>query len=231
MEAAMRPPAERRRLRHSAIGPARVGKAAKNCPTNAVGWVLLHADGGHPGDNPDFAAIRRWTAPADGVLTIDGALSHGSPNGDGVRARIVVSSLGIAGEWSAHNGQAPTDVEKINVTAGDTVDFITDCREHVTSDSFTWRVELSLKQGDGVAATFRSHEGFHGPSGQQADVEIESISGLAIGLLATADARRTASGVRVRLASSATTCAFIQSPSPRGDRRRRRRWPIFATRC
>ena len=90
-------------------------------------------------------------------------------------AAIVVSSLGLAGEWLAHNGQTPTAVEKINVSAGDTVDFITDCREHVTSDSFTWHVALSLKQGDGVAATFRSNEGFHGPSGQQATVDIENI--------------------------------------------------------
>lgn len=150
-------------------------QGGKDLPDERSGWVFLNADGGHPGNNPDFAAIRRWTAPAAGVLTVGGTLSHGSPNGDGVRSRIVVSSLGIAGEWSAHNGQAPTVVEKINVSAGDTVDFITDCREHVTSDSFTWHVALSLKQGDSVAASFRSNEGFHGPSDQQADVKIESI--------------------------------------------------------
>jgi mono/diheme cytochrome c family protein len=150
-------------------------QGGKDLPDERIGWVLLHADGGHTGNNPDFAAIRRWTAPAAGVLTVGGTLSHGSPNGDGVRSRIVVSSLGIAGEWSAHNGQTPTTIEKINVSAGDTVDFITDCREHVTSDSFTWHVALSLKQGDSVAVSFRSNEGFHGPSGQQADVKIESI--------------------------------------------------------
>jgi hypothetical protein len=144
-------------------------------PNERTGWVLLHAEGGHPGNNPDFAAIRRWTAPSDGALTIDGTLSHGSPNGDGVRARVVASSLGIAGEWLVHNGQTPTAVEKINVSVGDTIDFITDCREHVASDSFAWHVALSLKKGDGVSTTFRSNEGFHGPLGQQATLKIENI--------------------------------------------------------
>ncbi len=144
-------------------------------PDATTGWVLLHADGGHPGNNPDFAAIRRWTAPTDGELMIDGTLAHSSPNGDGVRGRVVASSLGIAGEWIAQNGQAATKVEKLNVKTGDTVDFITDCRENVTSDSFTWQVTLSLKQPDGATATVRSNEGFHGPLPPQTALAIESI--------------------------------------------------------
>ena len=64
-------------------------------------------------------------------------------------ADVVASSLGIAGEWTVHNGETQTDVEKIAVKEGDTVDFITDCREHVTSDSFTWRVEVTLTDKDG----------------------------------------------------------------------------------
>jgi hypothetical protein len=150
-------------------------QGGKDLPNEQTGWVLLNADGGHPGNNPDFAAIRRWTAPFDGVLNINGTLGHGSPNGDGVRARVVDSSLGIAGEWLAHNGQILTAVEKINVSVGDTIDFITDCREQVTSDSFTWHVALSLTKADGVATTFRSNEGFRGPLGQQAPLGIENI--------------------------------------------------------
>lgn len=144
-------------------------------PDERLGWVMLHADGGHTGNNPDYAAIRRWTAPANGTLTICGALSHGSENGDGIRGHIVLSSVGIAGEWPAHNSEARTNVENIVVSEGDTVDFITDCRENVTSDSFTWRVDLTLTQKDGGQATFNSHDGFHGPAAGQATVEITSI--------------------------------------------------------
>jgi hypothetical protein len=142
-------------------------------PDDRVGWVMLHADGGHPGDNPNFAAIRRWTAPADGVLAVRGALSHGSENGDGVRGRVVAASLGIAGQWQVHNGQIETPVDRIVVKEGDTVDFVTDCLEHVTSDSFTWRIELSLTTDEGLAV-YRSQEGLSGPQSDAA-VELASV--------------------------------------------------------
>ncbi|MEX2168649.1 MAG: PSD1 and planctomycete cytochrome C domain-containing protein [Pirellulales bacterium] len=144
-------------------------------PDERVGWVSLHADGGHPGDNPKYAAIRRFTAPADGVLTVRGALGHASKHGDGVRGHVVVSSTGVAGEWPVHNREVQTPVERIVVQSGDTVDFITDCRGPVTSDSFTWRVELMLELAEGGTAFFRSAEQFHGPVGEQAGVELASV--------------------------------------------------------
>jgi hypothetical protein len=150
-------------------------QGGEKLPDERLGWVLLHAEGGHPGNNPDYAAIRRWTAPADGVLTIRGALNHNSEHGDGVRGRMVVSSLGVAGEWIVHNGETRTDVEKVAVKVGDTVDFIADCREHVTSDSFAWCVELTLTDKDGIASTLPSHEGFHGPVADIPSVAVESV--------------------------------------------------------
>lgn len=145
-------------------------------PDERTGWVLLHADGGHPGNNPDFAAIRRWTAPVDGVVTIRGALGHHSETGDGVRGRVLASSLGVVGEWSVHNDEKLTPLEIVRVRRGETVDFITDCREHVTSDSFTWRVEVSLTQDDGAVLLYRSHEGFQGPGPTQVALELASVA-------------------------------------------------------
>jgi mono/diheme cytochrome c family protein len=144
-------------------------------PDEQTGWVLLHADGGHPGNNPGHAAIRRWTAPAAGVLSLRGTLSHGSENGDGVRGRLVSSSHGIVGEWLTRHGEAPTIVERITVQAGDTLDFVTDCLQEVSSDSFTWRAELTLAQDGGDAVTFRSHEGLHGPTAKATNVEIANV--------------------------------------------------------
>jgi hypothetical protein len=145
-------------------------------PDERAGWVLLHADGGHPGNNPDFAAIRRWTAPSEGVLTVRGALGHHSENGDGVRGRVVSSAQGIVGQWTARNGETQTAVEQVVVKQGDTIDFITDCVEHVTSDTFNWSVELTLAQKDAGTATFRSREGFHGPLGDGTAIELASIA-------------------------------------------------------
>jgi hypothetical protein len=132
-------------------------------PNAKSDWASLHSQGGHPGANPNFATIRRWVAPAGGVLTITGKLSHGSPNGDGVRGRIVSSRSGLAGTWTAQNGAADTPAANLMVEGGDTIDFITDSRDSVTSDSFTWTVELALNRDGKLIAKWDSLGGFHGP--------------------------------------------------------------------
>jgi hypothetical protein len=132
-------------------------------PDPQIGWVLLNAAGGHTGKNPDFAAIRRWTAPLSGTVEIKGSLHHPSENGDGVRSRIVSSRTGIAGDWTALNAQVDTSIAAIEVAAGDTIDFVTDCRTNETSDSFAWGIEILLTQPDGYVATWKSDQGFTGP--------------------------------------------------------------------
>jgi hypothetical protein len=144
-------------------------------PGERAGWALLHAEGGHPGTNPEHAVIRRWTAPTDGVVSIHGALGHSSEHGDGIRGRVAVSSMGVMGEWSVQQSEAPTSFENVVVSAGDTIDFVVDCREHETSDSFTWRVELKLASEGQDATTFDSQAGFHGPEDQRAGVELASV--------------------------------------------------------
>ena len=47
--------------------------------------------------------------------------------------------------------------------AGDTIDFVTDCLSNETSDSFHWRVELTLKTSDGSLEKFDSAAQFQGP--------------------------------------------------------------------
>lgn len=155
-------------------------------PDPALDWVHLHAGGGHPGASPDHCAIRRWNAPAAGRVTINGKLSHGSENGDGVRGTIVSSRSGRVGEWVAQNGAVETNVREVAVEAGDHIDFITDGREHVTSDSFSWDVNVSLThqpETEGErdvltnasestsTATWNSSVGFHGPLAASAPIE------------------------------------------------------------
>ena len=140
-------------------------------PDPKLGYVSLHATGGHP-DILGRDVIRRWTASADGQITIVGNLSHGSQNGDGVRGRIVSSRSGKAGEWIAFNGASVTSVTDLAVQQGDTIDFVTDCRTAHTSDSFNWPVTITLK-ADGVNDyVVISKDAFHGPA-----ESIESIPG------------------------------------------------------
>jgi hypothetical protein len=89
--------------------------------------------------------IRRWTAPRDGVLTVSGTLAHGSANGDGVRGRIVCSRTGELASLTVQNKSARTRLEGVGVKAGDTLDFVVDCRSSDAFDSFTWTVDLKMK--------------------------------------------------------------------------------------
>jgi mono/diheme cytochrome c family protein len=127
-------------------------------PDPQTGWAILHAAGGHAGNTAEFAAIRRWTAPRAGTLSITGTLGHGSPNGDGVRGRIVAQNKGLLGEWTVHNSQAATAVEGFEVSAGETIDLVVDCRTNSNTDSYTWPVTLTF-EGKPIA----SQETFSGP--------------------------------------------------------------------
>lgn len=132
-------------------------------PDPTVGWVLLTAFGGHPGD-AGHAAVRRWTAPATGKLHIEGILGHSQTGSDGVRGRIVVARTGVVGAWDVVRSQAPTNPAVCDVQKGDTVDFVTDSRANVTSDDFTWPVTLRLTTSENdPGQVWDSTSGFHGP--------------------------------------------------------------------
>lgn len=133
-------------------------------PDPQIGWAILHAAGGHAGADPTHAAIRRWTAVRPGSLHITGKLQHPSENGDGVRGRIVSSRSGLAGEWKAQKSETPTNVEKLSVEPGDTIDFVVDCVGDVNSDSFNWSVDLKLvDQQSQLLKTWNSSSDFRGP--------------------------------------------------------------------
>ncbi|MFT7643796.1 MAG: hypothetical protein ACI9G1_005562, partial [Pirellulaceae bacterium] len=137
-------------------------QAGETLPDAKLGWVLLHSGGGHP-DVSERGVIRRWTVPVDGTISVGGTLSHGSPNGDGVRGRIVSSRSGIAGQWIAQNGKAATAVAALEVKTGDTIDFITDCRENHNADSFSWPLTITLKTTGELDRVLNSAEQFQGP--------------------------------------------------------------------
>jgi hypothetical protein len=107
-------------------------------PDPKLGWVMLNEAGGHPGNDQQHAAIRRWIAPRDGTITISGTLAHPEAKGDGVRGRVVSSQLGLLGQWLAHNNKQDIQIEHVNVRQGDKIDFVLDCYGNESFDSFTW---------------------------------------------------------------------------------------------
>jgi hypothetical protein len=145
-------------------GSAWQGGAA--LPDAQLGWVILHAGGGHAGNDQQHATIRRWTAPRSGFVAVTGKLNHPSENGDGVRGRIVSSRSGLQGEWAVKKREAATDAPRIEVQAGDTLDFVVDCFGDVNSDSFAWNVELTLLDAQNQQLDrWNSASDFHGALG------------------------------------------------------------------
>ncbi|QDT98872.1 PSD1 and planctomycete cytochrome C domain-containing protein [Gimesia aquarii] len=130
-------------------------------PDAKLGWVMLRAAGGHPARK--YAAVKRWTAPVTGTLSVTGKLQHGTKNGNGVRGLILSSRSGLAGKWIAYNGVVETKVTTLAVQQGDHIDFITDCNGDVNSDSFSWNAQLSLTREKGPALKWDTVADFHGP--------------------------------------------------------------------
>ncbi|MGN6546597.1 MAG: PSD1 and planctomycete cytochrome C domain-containing protein, partial [Aureliella sp.] len=119
-------------------------------PDSKLGWCMLNKDGGHAGNDVHHAAVRRWTAPRDGVVSIRGKLNHAPENGDGVRATLISSQAGKLGQWTAKHSEAHTVVTNVKVTAGETLDMVTDCVGNSSHDSFQWKMRIQY-QGGGEA--------------------------------------------------------------------------------
>ncbi len=116
-------------------------------PDADLGWLMLDATGGYPGEDLRHAAVRRWTAPQDGTVSIDGTvkLLHDADVYKGsIRIRIVSSRRGPLLTNVVGPGEVAADVEKLEVRAGDTVDFIADCLDNVAYDRFGWAPRIRM---------------------------------------------------------------------------------------
>lgn len=140
-------------------------QGGENMPDAKLGWASLNAEGGHPGGDQDHAVIRRWTAPRDMTVTVNGTIKRPEAQGDGVRARIVSSRRGQLGEWTALNGEAKTEVAQFEVKAGETVDFIVDPIANEGFDGFTWMPTIRVVgTATGGPTRWEAKREFSGPA-------------------------------------------------------------------
>ncbi|HLY08689.1 MAG TPA: PSD1 and planctomycete cytochrome C domain-containing protein [Planctomycetota bacterium] len=133
--------------------------SAKQLPDPTTGWCLLTATGGHAGNDVAHGVIRRWTAPQAGTISISGTIGHHSTAGDGVHGRIVSSRQGELAGWQVVRLEAETKITGLPVEAGETIDFIVDCRADVTSDSFSWAPLIRMGEQE-----WNAQSGFGGPA-------------------------------------------------------------------
>ncbi len=146
---------------------------SEKLPDATLGYAALKAGGGHPGNDLKHATIRRFTAPRDCAVAIDGKLAHEKTQGDGVRGRIVSSREGALATWQIQNKSADTRIAGITLKQGDTLDFIVDCGSHgnYRGDTFSWNVTITKRAdevaaaGDDTGSTWDSVADFSGPAG------------------------------------------------------------------
>ncbi len=120
--------------------PTDAKKDAKGKQAMAAGGaftVSINAVGGVPGDRK-HSVVRRWVAPRDGIISIEGKLEHDAKTGDGVEAIVARSTGGQLGAWQAAGKNVATDVRNIAVKRGDALDFIVRSRGTSEDDSFRW---------------------------------------------------------------------------------------------
>jgi Protein of unknown function (DUF1549)/Protein of unknown function (DUF1553)/Planctomycete cytochrome C len=117
-----------------------------NWPDPKLGWVQLTADGGHAGNDLQHAAVRRWLAPRDLIVSVSGTVRHEQEPGDGIRAFIVSSRSGLLASWTLHNQKEETRLPKVELRKGDSLDFVVDFRANLNSDMFKWAPVIQLAQ-------------------------------------------------------------------------------------
>ncbi len=135
-------------------------------PDPKFAYLNLTSEGGHPG-NPSFpCVIRRWVAPCDGVINIDGRVQQPSKEGDGICARVVSSSAGELGTWVVHGSSIQARLRNVPVKAGEAIDFVLDPIANHNSNGFSWAPKLVLvapTAGEGVASSWDAKTDFRGP--------------------------------------------------------------------
>lgn len=138
-------------------------------PNKTFGWAQLTATGGHPGNDRRHAVVRRWIAPSAGSYDVRSTLIHEPKVGDGIRAFVSHSRLGMMRSTSLFGSQSPLDLDHITFEAGESLDFIVDIGKGLNSDQFLWAPIIKLSEsgvtgsgGDGTIEVWNARTDFTG---------------------------------------------------------------------
>jgi hypothetical protein len=119
-------------------------KATAKSADGTSGGVMLNAMGGDSGPGTGLSSIRRWVAPLDGEVNITAELTHNDAKTEGVVARIISSRTGELGEWKAKAQSLCTDLTKVPVRKGDTLDFIVSSQSDKDAGPYQWSPSITV---------------------------------------------------------------------------------------
>jgi mono/diheme cytochrome c family protein len=136
-------------------------------PDAKLGWAQLTATGGHAGNDPQHAVIRRWVSPIDGTVSVEGKLIHERVPGEGIKAKIISSRSGLLKEWTVHNTSVNASVPAIDVKKSDTLDFYVSIAVSLNNNDFQWAPIIRAKgkeffDANGYAKEWNSKREFGG---------------------------------------------------------------------
>lgn len=135
-------------------------QGGRKMPDPTIGWASLNRSGGHPGNDAAHCTIRRWTTDVDCRVSIVSQASHGSSHGDGIQARILKSHGGIVATANLHDAKMALDVAAVSLQAGESLDFVVDCRADPGFDSFLWQIQMTQTIGNAEPRTWDSEKDF-----------------------------------------------------------------------
>ena len=118
-------------------------------------WTRVGLDWHHPGE--DTPSVRRFTAPADGKVTIGGRVYKAHLDGDGVRVFIRHNAQAV---WQAEiEGKDDKGLEPnltLDVHQGDGIRFVVHKRGQIFCDTTRWDPVVTYADG----RQFRASQGF-----------------------------------------------------------------------
>ena len=156
-------------------------QASEKFPADGpMGYAYLGSENGHPASK--HAVVRRWAAPATGIVRIRGLMGHRSDQGDGIRAAIWVGENRIFLETQKSNNR-PYGPFQARIQSGEYIELVAAPGETSSFDSFFWRTQISMVADDGRVFEAGSKQDFSGPVKSESAKTLDRIAQLAQALM------------------------------------------------
>ncbi|EMI52683.1 PSD1 and planctomycete cytochrome C domain-containing protein [Rhodopirellula sallentina] len=132
-------------------------------PDDQLGYVRLTAHGGNTPRDRNRTVVRRWVSPFNGAVRISGKLRHEREKGDGVYATVRCETVPSPPIWSAHNSESDTNIDRVRVTIGTTIDFVVSPGKNGSNDVFLWAPEIRCVDGPNPDKRWNASDDFAPP--------------------------------------------------------------------
>ncbi|XZE46160.1 PSD1 and planctomycete cytochrome C domain-containing protein [Pirellulaceae bacterium SH467] len=113
-------------------------QGGEKLPDAKLGWVHITARTIHTGNDLQHSAVRRWTSPGEGSVSIRSIAKHVHGQGDGVRGILLSSRHGILKSQVVAHGEETFHIEDLAVQEGDTIDFIAELHGSLSYEDLDW---------------------------------------------------------------------------------------------